>query len=184
MSDAEIYSAIFSAFFAGISAIAAVVAYRASENAARKSFRLEWTCETIGWGEKCVFAMSRAHDVGFSQTGEFDRSRSAVLTELSAMIDIGRFFFENKRDGAIGLTNPRGYQGFRPDLLTYVVRVHEILVAPRTSVSEEERRAIVDYKRRFVSDLQEIVEPNWFSRTAGFTEKATDEMKSKAKVRQ
>jgi len=92
---------------------------------------------------------------------------------LSALIDEGRFFFENKRHPTFGAEKPPAYQGFRPKLLDYLVAVHDWLKGysqPLDSVNGAACSEIWMSKREFVSELQRIIEPKWLSKQASYKE--------------
>lgn len=156
---------------AALALVSSVAAIFIGEWRYRTSFRLAWYKEVVDWARACVKAMSVAHEVCSTQLEDPDfasRRRLEVLEQLTSLIDEGRFVFENDRSDGYGAHKSRAYQGYRPDVLNYLVDSYQILKA--SSVGDQRScEMLIDLKRDFVSDIQEAIEPNWFSQQARIT---------------
>jgi len=100
-----------------------------------------------------------------------------TLEQLTSLIDEGRFVFENERSDGYGKEKPHAYQGYRPDVLDYLVDAYNILKEIDVAASTERDggcEPLISLKREFVSDIQDAIEPNWFSRQAKITRKTTN----------
>jgi hypothetical protein len=167
-----------SAIFAILSGAAAAMSFFSSRAATRNAFRLEWTRDVIGWGTRAVNAISEAHSLCQAKT-ETEvaalQPRVRVLTDLSALIDQGRFFFENRRHPSYGADKPPAYRGHRPVMLDHLVYVHQCLrdaVIPNPGGDKDSAHRVWDQRRKFVSELQKIIEPRWLSRQANYRREA------------
>jgi hypothetical protein len=173
MTLAEVAATVISALFAGISSFAAIVAYRSSEASTRSNFRLEWTRDVIAWGTRAVDAMAIAQSLCECSTNEEVEalpSRYKLVAELSALIDEGRFFFENEAHPTYGAGKPKAYQGYRPIMLDFLVAAHDILKAAPMPQAGDTRvcQELWAVRREFVSALQGIIEPRWLSKEASY----------------
>ncbi len=149
-----------------------------TELRARNDFKVAWYREVVSWARDCVRSMSAAHELCASHTTDrnyINDQRHKVLGDLTSLIDEGRFLFENDRSVRVGLDKPRAYQGIRPRIMDYLVlaydRIQEIDADADASVREFFCSHIIDAKRRFVSDVQEAIEPRWFAQRAQFAAK-------------
>ena len=143
----------------------------------RTSFRLAWYKEVVDWARACVKAMSAAHEICAHHISDVDhmaRRQRETLEQLTSLIDEGRFVFENDRSGTYGSHKPHAYRGYRPDVLDYLVESYNLLKLVDVNVAGQRLgicEPLIDLKRQFVSDIQEAIEPNWFSRQAKITRK-------------
>lgn len=142
------------------------------------AFRLAWYQEVVEWAKQCTRAFSIAHEL-MSQhdrsSAEYRSKSFETLCALTSLIDEGRFVFENNRRTDWGKDKPRAYQGYRPDALDWLVEAYDILRKAGSSeaaISMADQERIVSLKRKFVSDIQSTIEPNWFWKAATITPKA------------
>lgn len=140
----------------------------------RHAFRVTWYKEVVAWARECVRAMSAAHELCGSDLADrayVARRRHETLESLTSLIDEGRFLFENDRSTGHGANKPYAYQGHRPDVLNFLVEAYEAFKESRPDgVAQPLSTAhLVTLKELFVSDIQKIIEPNWFARAAIIT---------------
>ncbi len=165
-----------SAAFAAFSVLAAMVAMLSSRRATRNAFRLEWTRDVIGWGSRAISALADAHSLCAAKTEAAVAElppRGRVLSDISALIDQGRLFFENRHVRFYGAEKPSAYRGHRPVMLDHLVAVHDCLRDAVIASPDKERvEKLWGLRREFVSELQRVVEPRWLSRQANYTRNA------------
>ena len=164
-----------------IAAIALLISFATllfTELRARGDIRAAWYREVVSWARDCVKELSAAHELCATHVTDADHirmQRHRVLAGLTSLIDEGRFLFENDRSVPIGLDKPRAYQGARPRIMDYLVvsydRVRDLGDNPDPAMRDFFCEHIIDAKRRFVSDVQEAIEPRWFARRAQFDKK-------------
>ncbi len=149
-----------------------------TELRARNDFRVAWYREVVSWARDCVRSLSAAHELcadHITDQSYISDQRHKVLGDLTSLIDEGRFLFENDRSVRIGMDKPRAYQGARPRIMDYLVlaydRIREMDAGSDAAVREVYCSHIIDAKRRFVSDVQEAIEPRWFAQRAQFAAK-------------
>jgi len=140
----------------------------------RSSFRLAWYKEVVAWARECVRVLSAAHELSVAHIVDetyMARRRHEILEVLTSLIDEGRFLFENDRSTGHGADKPYAYQGHRPDLLNYLVGAYDAIRATdfHSDVDATHTDHLVMFKELFVSDVQKVIEPNWFSRVATVT---------------
>ncbi len=119
-----------------------------------KKFELseQYKNELLTWYGKVIFTISKIQG---ECTG---KERADTLQELSALIEIGRFYFPNidKKDG-FGKEKPCAYQGYRHVALDFLILIYEM-------GSEENikkcREKIQYMERHFTSIVFKIVSPS------------------------
>jgi len=136
-----------------------------------ENFSNSWTNQVIDWAGECSDCMAGAHFALLEN--DVPEEINAILAKLSSLLDRGRFLFENDRNDGFGASKPRAYQGYRPYLLDCLFNVYLVceqrlkLTAEMKDVQKEIFNKFVFKNRRdFVSEIQEVVNPNWFHRKA------------------
>ena len=138
------------------------LAIRISENALKveqESAHNALLGEIRDWAARSVHALSRAcHlaeiDPARLPEGEYFFKRLDILTELSSLIDIGRWFYPNTSREAFGNWKEDGFQGFRQPALDQLVLVYRTLRKYNYLEQADNRELgheIVVCKRAFVS---------------------------------
>ena len=85
--------------------------------------------------------------------------RVRLAGKRSALIDRGRWLFENVKDTRYGHWKESAYQGFRPEILDVVLEAYKVV--EKEAVSDElDGKHLVETKRRFVSRIQDLVKPS------------------------
>jgi hypothetical protein len=98
--------------------------------------------------------------------GEFFKTRHDLRSQLSALIDRGRWFLPNDSPEDYGATKPAAFRGVRHgalDALVSCLRILEALNYKEKACNPQSRDAAVEYKRTFVSHIQEALDPRWWN---------------------
>ena len=113
------------------------------------------------WGDEVVSSMQAAIDcAAFSkEDGDREAERVELAGKLSELTDRGRWLFENVKDTQYGSWKEGAYQGLRPSVLDVVLEAFN-LVRPKEEHEALDSKALIDAKRRFVSEIQELVKPS------------------------
>ncbi|MBD5470135.1 MAG: hypothetical protein HDR19_03190 [Lachnospiraceae bacterium] len=119
-----------------------------------KKFELseQYKNELLTWYGKVIFTISKLQG---ECTG---KERTDTLQELSALIEIGRFYFPNidKKDG-FGKEKPCAYQGYRHVALDFLILIYEMGSEEKIKKCREK----IEYmERHFTSIIFKIVSPN------------------------
>ena len=115
------------------------------------------------WGDECVNVIQEGITCCFNEMSAADASRIAGL--LSALIDRGRWHFENDRGQEYGRWKEGAYQGLAPAAIDFLKCAHNALVEVarepdgRPVDRDALRKRLVSIRRRFVTELQEFLEP-------------------------
>lgn len=108
--------------------------------------------ELLSWYGKVVFIISKLQ-------GECSgKERNDTLQELSALIEVGRFFFPNinKKD-KFGKEKPLAYQGYRHVALDFLILIYQMGDDKNISKCREK----IEYmERNFTSIVFEIISTN------------------------
>lgn len=126
--------------------------YAIITNTKRFELSEQYKNELLSWYGKVVFVISKLQ-------GECnEKERNNALQELSALIEIGRFYFPNinKKDG-FGKEKPLAYQGYRHVALDFLVLIYQM--GNDTNISKC-RKKIEYMERNFTSIVFEIVSPD------------------------
>jgi hypothetical protein len=163
-----------SALFAGFSLVGAAVTLVSNRTANRNSFRLQWTRDVVAWSSRVVDTLASAQGLceaaGPEDVAAFPY-RHIIAANLSALIDEGRFFFENKPLEGYGLEKPPAFRGVRPRMLSVLVQAHDYLksaVIPNPAGRAVHCERLWHIRQLFVSDIQQIIEPRWLSKLASY----------------
>lgn len=126
--------------------------YAIITNTKRFELSEQYKNELLSWYGKVVFVISKLQG---ECTG---KERNNALQELSALIEIGRFYFPNinKKDG-YGKEKPLAYQGYRHVALDFLVLIYQM--GDDTNISKC-REKIEYMERNFTSIVFEVVAPN------------------------
>lgn len=154
--------------------VSATFAFSARKSAKRslenqdKLVRMERFCleqeqreRVRSWGDEVVGAMQAAIDGAAvaQKDASWQAERVELAGRLSELTDRGRWLFENVKDTQYGKWKEGAYQGFRPKVLDVVLEAFN-LVRPKGEDEALDRKALIDKKREFVSEIQELVKPS------------------------
>lgn len=112
----------------------------------------------IGWHFLCVQNMIRLREI-FKNAGENDKSEvTKLLSELSALIDQGRFFFPNfDRGDGHGAAKPLAYRGHRHGAISLLVFAYQIFDGDEATKHLDHAQEL---QREFTSIIYEIIKEN------------------------
>ncbi|TPL81719.1 hypothetical protein FJ950_22895 [Mesorhizobium sp. B2-3-14] len=102
------------------------------------------------WAQQVCFTVAEAMHI---QEGQ----RAAVLSKLSALIDIGRWYFPNQWSEKYGIDKEPAYRGLRQPVLDCLVAVYDSL--SDGTPSSELRSRLEACQRHFVSQIQLVIDP-------------------------
>lgn len=111
--------------------------------------------ELLGWYEKviCIIAeLLQIYDTGKAE------NKSYLLSQLSAMIEVGRFYFPNVKKGdGFGENKPEAYKGYRHLALDFLVYIYDTMKRDDNFSHKDE---IKEFERQFTSIIFECIDPN------------------------
>ncbi len=147
-----IISIVVSAVIALIGAIYTIIS-----NSKKFEIAQSYTSEIIAWYEKVVKILIRFKE--YIDEPTYDKK--ADLAELSALIEVGRFYFPNvKSDSGFGSTNPLAYRGFRHKTLELLVELYIVISEQIPKSKNSFKRFISEQEREFTSCVFEMLDPN------------------------
>jgi hypothetical protein len=144
---------------AGISVLALVLNIVITSRQTRVSvenFKFNNDTQLMNWANRVVVAMAEAYHL----TGKTDTH--ALATNLSALIDEGRWFFPNIGKKETDHEKPGAYRGTRQAVLDHIVAVYDAVVAMPNAdaqASQQQMANIHEARRHFVSEIQHAVDP-------------------------
>lgn len=91
----------------------------------------------------------------------FDR-RHQLRVRLSSYIDRGRWYFPNLKPEEHGAHKPKAFRGYRQEVLNSLVYAYRALTALNYvdgTGNEHQRELMVEAKKGFVSEIQDVLDP-------------------------
>ncbi len=159
-----------------VDVLAAVIAFGAMVVtlwSARKALRLQrlqariaYRSQVRDWASEVVAVMSEsvtACELDPEKATDFFGLRNDLRTRLSELIDRGRWFYENTAQGEIGQWKEGAFRGLSPEVISTIKRVFELvesLCYKKKAKNSEKKQQVVDEKRKFVSEIQRLLEPS------------------------
>ena len=113
-----------------------------------------WGDEVVGWVQAAIDCAAKAQ-----KDGSRKAERAELAGKLSELVDRGRWLFENVKTTQYGSWKEVAYQGFRPKVLDIVLDAFD-LVRVKEENGPLDRKALIETKRQFVSEIQELVKPS------------------------
>ncbi|UBK38664.1 hypothetical protein KLF44_04420 [Clostridium perfringens] len=143
-----------------VTAIIAIIGgiYAVVTNSKKYELAEEYKRDLISWYEKIIIIiMEIVVFCDLENNIEYSKRRKKIA-ELSALIEIGRFYFPNidKKDG-FGKDNPLAYQGYRHIALEFLVDIHDIAMKDDFY---KYKTKILELEREFTSCVYELIAPN------------------------
>ncbi len=150
--------------------LVALVRTRVSEERRRKLEVAAHLREYYGgiraWGERVIEKLTDAVylcelDPQRMQPGEFFERRRQMRADLSSLLDKGRLYLPNTNEEVVGLWKPGAYRGLREAALDHLERGHalvESLDYEKQTPNLPKRQQIVDAKRGFTSEIQDVLD--------------------------
>lgn len=140
--------------------------------------RIQRALKVHEWGNECINTLSEAERFCILIPREaedriYAEQRNDLLGRLSALIDRGRMFFRNKEPKNFGLHKSPAYQGIRPAILDPLVAAYmaiEALDASYSTPDPQRQSRLWDWRREFVSVLQEEIHDEWLKKATKYRE--------------
>ncbi|MFM9864903.1 MAG: hypothetical protein ACKVRO_14975 [Micropepsaceae bacterium] len=117
-----------------------------------ENFKFNNDTQLMNWANRVVAAMSEAYHISPKT------DLHALATNLSALIDEGRWFFPNIGSKSSDPEKPGAYRGARQAVLDHIVAVYDAVIA-MPNAQEEHMNYIREARRHFVSEIQHSVDP-------------------------
>lgn len=160
-------AAVASAIAAVASVVVAVVLGRRAEHISAMQTRhsafstaAEWRRDVTAWASESVDVLSEAVYCCEEKSG---KPRAAQLFtcrfRMSALIDRGRFFLPNTHQEEHGMNKPPAFRGYRHQALDPLVAAERVLSTGLTGRFTNSHEALNEMRRRFVSGVQQILDP-------------------------
>lgn len=131
------------------------------------------------WGNECIDLLVEAERfclVVPNPRGDWVHAedKDELLRRLSAAIDRGRMFFRNKQQEDFGQYKRRAFRGLRPAILDPLVAAYMAIEAidhPSNVPDVERQERLWEWRREFVSVLQDEIHDEWLKRATKYEEK-------------
>lgn len=121
-----------------------------------ETFKFNNDTQVMNWANRVVVAMAEAYHLNPKT------DLQALATNLSALIDEGRWFFPNIGKKETDHEKHGAYQGKRQAVLDSIVAVYDAVVA-MPGANEQGRQELMAHihaaRRSFVSEIQHAVDP-------------------------
>lgn len=112
--------------------------------------------EVTSWASTAAQAISRAIHLP-SEAARGHPDVEALLSEISAAIDTGRWYFPNQSHTEMGLHKQPAYRGARQPILDQLVGAYNAL---SKLTGRERYQRLVEFQRCFVSEVQLVLDPH------------------------
>lgn len=158
------------AVIAGLGIILGWLIARAQNRLTASAAVAEWRRDIRTWANEAIDVLTEA--IYASKADEEEEKITLCRARLSALIDRGRFFLPNEREGDYGVDKAPAYRGLRHAALDPLVAAEHILSGAITIEPFPDRStAVVGVKREFVSAVQSILDPRGLNKeVAGLLE--------------
>lgn len=118
--------------------------------------------DVLDWANEAITVLQSVRIITSSARTQLTEEQAVarlgqLVFETSILVERGRLFFRNTRDGAHGKDKPHAYRGRRPVILDQLVLAHQIACSwPGADKARRGAMALVaeDVLRRFVSLVQ------------------------------
>jgi hypothetical protein len=107
------------------------------------------------WADKVCSQIAEAAHLLTEE--EYISSRKAILSNISVLIDTGRWYFPNRWSDQIGNEKEPAYRGVRQPVLDTVVEAYDCIKADVSTAARTKDLLMI--QRRFVSQIQEVLDP-------------------------
>lgn len=141
-----------------ISIIAAI--YKIVTNTKKYELTEAYRSELLGWYKSVVYTMVNIiHycESGIFNSSDFQKGRAKLLSELSSLIEVGRFYFPNviKKDG-FGQDKPSAYQGYRQMVLEFVMYFYSVAANIKDN---KDIKLMWNIEKHFTSFIFDVINP-------------------------
>lgn len=139
--------------------------YTISTNTKKYELTEKYRCELLSWYRDVIETMMEI--IHYCESGEFNiksfsQERTKLLSKLSALVEIGRFYFPNiiKNDG-FGKHKPTAYQGYRHIELEFLLNFY-FIASKKTNKKRIE--SMKQLERQFTSFIFNMIEPRKYNK--------------------
>lgn len=142
-----------------------VFAERRQYRLSATAFASDYLRDLRSWASEAIDVLSEAayHAPGRSDADPIGpETCRACRHRLSALIDRGRFFIPNFNPEDVGTDKPSAFKGLRHPALDLLVAAEQVLASADSALLEafpSQRSALIETKRRFVSEMQQLLDP-------------------------
>lgn len=160
-----------------VSAIAVIASINVAirqEAISKAAIKLQRDTDLLKWGGDCVRILQEMIEYTFRIAIDTPESledrRINLLSEVSILIDIGRWYIPNFKTGEEDQKIPAAYRGFRPvaiDALLYAYRTFKSFDLKEHDKVEDLRQFLVNTKRELVSQIAQKVDPERLMQATG-----------------
>ena len=141
------------------STIAAV--YTLVTNTKKYELTENYRCELMEWYKLVVQNMIEViHlcEMNIINTNEFRTEKVKMLSQLSSLMEIGRFYFPNVlKNDSFGSEKPKAYQGYRHINLEFIICFYDIV--KQKDISKDDIGQLWDLEREFTSFMFDMIKP-------------------------
>lgn len=161
----DVANVVVASLLGVIGFVGGVVTERRQYKLSASAFASDYLRDLRSWASEAIDVLSEAayQSPGRADTVSID---STVCTScrqrLSALVDRGRFFIPNYRPDDVGTSKPAAFRGLRHPALDILVAAEQVLGGAAVQWVRKfpsQRAALVELKREFVSQIQEILDP-------------------------
>lgn len=157
-----------------IAIIASILVAMRQENISKVAIKLQRDTDLLKWGADCVRILQEMIEYTFrikiETPEELENRRIDLLSEVSILIDIGRWYIPNYKTGNENSNIPAAYSGFRPvaiDALLYSYRTFKSFDLNDHARCDDLRQFLVNAKRELVSQIAQKVDPERLMQATG-----------------
>ncbi|MDE6729169.1 MAG: hypothetical protein K2J71_00125 [Oscillospiraceae bacterium] len=145
-------------------AIAAVSGiYAVSTNTKKYELTENYRCEIMSWHKSVVQIMIKiihSCESGTFYLESFSKEREELLSSLSTLAEIGRFYFPNViKNDSFGKKKPSAYQGYRHIVLEFVLHFYFKALHSDSSHSSRDICSMWKFEREFTSFIFDMLSP-------------------------
>ena len=141
------------------STIAAV--YTLVTNTKKYELTENYRCELMEWYKLVVQNMIEViHlcEMNIINANEFRTEKVKMLSQLSSLMEIGRFYFPNVlKNDSFGSEKPKAYQGYRHINLEFIICFYDIV--KQKDISKDDIGQLWDLEREFTSFMFDMIKP-------------------------
>lgn len=138
----------------GVSIAASIIAgiYAVTTNTKKYELEEHYKRELIAWYEKTIFIVMALLEM------PEQHEKKILLSQLSALIEVGRFYFPNvRKDDGFGEKKPSAYRGYRHLALDFLVYIYQIMKREDCNLFTKELRSM---EQHFTSLVFDCIEPS------------------------
>lgn len=141
------------------STVAAV--YTLVTNTKKYELTEKYRCELMEWYKLVVQNMLEIihlSENNIFNANEFKIEKVKLLSRLSSLMEIGRFYFPNIiKNDSFGNQKPKAYQGYRHINLEFIIHFYDISKA--NEITQNDISQLWDLEREFTSFMFDMIKP-------------------------